>query len=130
MYKRLGAPRDNLDGCRKSRPPFGFDPRTFQPAARRYTDNAIPVHKYNNNNKKKKSEGGGGGSRSRIGEEKNWEEEEKLEGEKEILTTTLLTGGLKQKLKKSSDCGADENLFAKLNKFLDSMHTELCALTL
>ena len=27
-----------LDGCRKSRPPPGFDPRTFQHVASRYTD--------------------------------------------------------------------------------------------
>ena len=45
------SPRDDLDGCRKSRPPFGFDPRTFQPVTRRYTD-AIPVRKYNKNKKK------------------------------------------------------------------------------
>jgi hypothetical protein len=32
-----------LDGCRKSRPPPGFDPRTFQPIASRYTDWAIPA---------------------------------------------------------------------------------------
>jgi len=27
-----------LDGCGKSRPPPGFDPRTVQPVASRYTD--------------------------------------------------------------------------------------------
>ena len=27
-----------LDGCGKSRPPPGFDPRTVQPLASRYTD--------------------------------------------------------------------------------------------
>ena len=27
-----------LDGCGKSRPPPGFDPRTAQPVASRYTD--------------------------------------------------------------------------------------------
>ena len=33
------APRDGLNGCRKSRPtPPGFDPRTVQPVASRYTD--------------------------------------------------------------------------------------------
>ena len=32
------GPRDGLDGCRKSRPPPGFDPRTVQPVASRYTD--------------------------------------------------------------------------------------------
>ena len=30
--------RAGLDGCRKSRPPPGFDPRTTQPVANRYTD--------------------------------------------------------------------------------------------
>ena len=32
------APRTGLDGCRKSLPPTGFDPRTVQPVANRYTD--------------------------------------------------------------------------------------------
>jgi hypothetical protein len=31
-------PRAGLDGCGKSRPPPGFDPRTVQPVASRYTD--------------------------------------------------------------------------------------------
>jgi hypothetical protein len=31
-------PRAGLDRCRKSRPPPGFDPRTVQPVASRYTD--------------------------------------------------------------------------------------------
>ena len=31
-------PRNCLDRCRKSRPPTGFDPRTVQPVASRYTD--------------------------------------------------------------------------------------------
>ena len=30
-------PRSGLDGCGKSRPPPGFDPRTLQPMASRYT---------------------------------------------------------------------------------------------
>jgi len=30
--------RAGLDGCRKSRPPPGFDPRTAQPVASSYTD--------------------------------------------------------------------------------------------
>ena len=29
------GPRAGLDGCRKSRPPQGFDPRTVQPVASR-----------------------------------------------------------------------------------------------
>ena len=33
-----------LDGCRKSRPPPGFDRRTVQAVASRYTDWAIPAH--------------------------------------------------------------------------------------
>jgi len=30
------GPRAELDGCGKSRPPLGFDPRTVQPVASRY----------------------------------------------------------------------------------------------
>jgi len=33
--------RVGLDGCGKSRPPPGFDPRTVQPVASRYTDYII-----------------------------------------------------------------------------------------
>jgi hypothetical protein len=32
------GPRAGLDSCEKSRPPPGFDPRTVQPVASRYTD--------------------------------------------------------------------------------------------
>ena len=32
------GPRAGLDGCAKFRPPPGFDPRTVQPVASRYTD--------------------------------------------------------------------------------------------
>ena len=32
------GPTAGLDGCGKSRPPPGFDPRTFQHVASRYTD--------------------------------------------------------------------------------------------
>ena len=39
---RVG-PRAGLDGCGKSRPPPGFDSRTAQPVASRYTDRAIPA---------------------------------------------------------------------------------------
>ena len=35
--------RAGLDGCGKSRPPPGFDPRTVQPAASRYTDYVMPA---------------------------------------------------------------------------------------
>jgi len=38
------GPRASLDGCGKSPPPPGFDPRTLQPVASRYTDRAIPTH--------------------------------------------------------------------------------------
>ena len=37
LYKRAGL-RAGLDTCEKSRPPLGFDPRTVQPVASRYTD--------------------------------------------------------------------------------------------
>jgi hypothetical protein len=40
------SPRAGLDGCVKSRLPPEFDPRTVQPVASRYTDWAIPAHKY------------------------------------------------------------------------------------
>jgi hypothetical protein len=36
-----------LDGCAKSRPPPGFNPRTVQAVASSYTIYAIPVHPYN-----------------------------------------------------------------------------------
>ena len=32
------GPRAGLDTCEKDRPPPGFDPRTVQPVASRYTD--------------------------------------------------------------------------------------------
>ena len=35
------GPRAGLDGCEKYRPPPGFDHRTVQPVASRYTDYAI-----------------------------------------------------------------------------------------
>ena len=34
------GPRAGLDRCEKSRPPPGFDPRSVQPVASRYTDYA------------------------------------------------------------------------------------------
>jgi hypothetical protein len=37
--------RASLDGCGKSRPPLGFDPRTVQPVASGYTDWTIPAPK-------------------------------------------------------------------------------------
>ena len=35
LHRRLDGPPDR---CGKSRPPLGFDPRTVQPVASRYTD--------------------------------------------------------------------------------------------
>ena len=40
--------RTGLDGCRKSRPPSGFDPRTVQLIASRYTGCAIPAYLQDN----------------------------------------------------------------------------------
>ena len=37
------GPRAGLDGCGKLRPPLGFDLRTVQPVAGRYTDYAFPA---------------------------------------------------------------------------------------
>jgi hypothetical protein len=37
------GPRDGLDWCKKSSPPPGLNPRTFQTVASRYTICAIPV---------------------------------------------------------------------------------------
>jgi len=37
------GPRVGLEGCGKSRPPPGFDPRTVQLVASRYTHYAIPA---------------------------------------------------------------------------------------
>ena len=40
------GPRAGLDGCGKSRPPPGFDPRTVQPVGSRYTDWAIAAQTF------------------------------------------------------------------------------------
>ena len=40
------APRAGLDRCEKSRPPPGFEPRTVQPVASRYTDSATRHTRY------------------------------------------------------------------------------------
>ena len=46
LYRRLVG-RQGLSGrVRKISPPPGFDPRTFQPVASRYTDWAIPASYY------------------------------------------------------------------------------------
>ena len=45
FYRRLGGPQGRSGLVRKSSLPQGFDPRTVQPVASRYTDWAIPAHK-------------------------------------------------------------------------------------
>jgi hypothetical protein len=40
------GPNAGLDGCGKSHPPQGFDPRTIHSGASRYTDWAIPAHSH------------------------------------------------------------------------------------
>ena len=44
LYRRLGRPQGRSREVRKISPPPGFDPRTVQPVASRYTDCAIPAH--------------------------------------------------------------------------------------
>jgi hypothetical protein len=44
LYRRLGGPKGRCGRVRKIPPPKGFDPRTVQPVASRYTDWAIPAH--------------------------------------------------------------------------------------
>ena len=41
LYRRVGGPQGRSGQVRKISPPPGFDPRTFQPVASRYTDWAI-----------------------------------------------------------------------------------------
>ena len=41
FYRRLGGPQGRSGQVRKISPPPGFDPRTVQPVASRYTDWAI-----------------------------------------------------------------------------------------
>ena len=43
LYRRLGEPQGWSEKVLKISTPPGFDPRTFQPVASRYTDWAIPV---------------------------------------------------------------------------------------
>jgi hypothetical protein len=38
LHRRLGAPQGRSGQVRNISPPPGFDPRTIQPAASRYTD--------------------------------------------------------------------------------------------
>jgi hypothetical protein len=44
LLGRLGGPQGRCGRARKISPPPGFDPRTLQPVASRYTDWAIPAH--------------------------------------------------------------------------------------
>jgi hypothetical protein len=43
-YRRLGGPHVESGRVRKIYSPPGFDPRTFQPVASRFTDWAIPAY--------------------------------------------------------------------------------------
>ena len=43
LYRRLGGPQGRSGWVRKISPPPGFDPRTAQPVASRYTVCAIPA---------------------------------------------------------------------------------------
>jgi len=51
LYRRLGGHQGRSGRLRKISPPTGFDPRTVQPVASRYTDWAIPVRKVTNTSK-------------------------------------------------------------------------------
>ena len=44
LYRRLGQPQGRSGLVRKISPPHGFDPRTVQPVASRYTDCAYYCH--------------------------------------------------------------------------------------
>ena len=44
LYRRLGGPQGRPGQVRRIPSPPGFNPRTVQPAASRYTDWAIPAH--------------------------------------------------------------------------------------
>jgi hypothetical protein len=44
LCRRLGGPQSRSGRVRKISPPPGFDPRTVQPVASRYTDYDIPAH--------------------------------------------------------------------------------------
>jgi hypothetical protein len=43
LYRRLGGPQGRYGRVRKISPLPGFDPRTVQPVASRYTDWALPA---------------------------------------------------------------------------------------
>jgi len=42
LYRRLGESQGQSGRVRRISPPSGFDPRTVQPVASRYTDYAVP----------------------------------------------------------------------------------------
>ena len=44
LYRRLDGPQSRSGWVRKISPPPGFDPRTVQPVASRYTDLAVPAY--------------------------------------------------------------------------------------
>jgi hypothetical protein len=46
LYGRLGGPQSRSGWVQKISPPQGFDPRTIQPLAIRYTDYSIPAFQY------------------------------------------------------------------------------------
>ena len=43
LYRRLGGPQGRSGQVQKISPPPGFDPRTVQPVASRYTDRVLPT---------------------------------------------------------------------------------------
>ena len=45
LYRRLGRPQGRSGRVLKISPPPGFDPRTVQPVASRYTDCGIPLNR-------------------------------------------------------------------------------------
>ena len=48
LNRRLGGAQGRSARVHKISPPSGFDPRTVQPVASRYTDWAIPAHAFIN----------------------------------------------------------------------------------
>ena len=46
LYRRLGGSQGRSGRMRKISSPPGFNPQTVQPVASRYTDWAIPAHKF------------------------------------------------------------------------------------
>ena len=49
LYRRMGGPQGRSGRVWKISPPPGFDPRTVQPVASRYTDWAISAHIFTSN---------------------------------------------------------------------------------